>query len=224
MSFMVLIKKAMAKLEIDPERIPQEMFSEIFKRGMEEVINLKTSKLKLSPKALKELDAGTEADKKLAREQKALAMAQAERNLEDIYAGTFKIGRPSGATDASGAKLSREVQTEAMRVARAKVKDALREAKVTLSHVPAGKITEAAKKILEANPEIIEEAKATVAAKTKVPVKLVGIDIEGMASPDLAAKVTARNAKRKAEGAAAADKVLSAAQAPKVKPRPQPQA
>lgn len=218
--FMVLVKKAMQKIEVESDNVPEGLYAQIFAKGLEEVINLKMSKFKLSPKALKELENGSDADKAEAAKEKAAAFAKAEENLKEIYAGTFKLGR-AGATDASGAKISRDVNTEAMRVARGHVKDWLRSQKIPFSHVPAAKITEAAKQMLAQNPQIIEDAKATVAARAAKAPAMPAIDIQGMVSPELVKKVSARNADRKAKSKDATEKVLSAAQAGKVKPRPQ---
>lgn len=223
-TFMVLIKKAMRKIEVDPEKVPPHLFRQIWLKGCEEVLNLKMSKHKLSPKSLKELDEGSEADKQKSKEAKDAAFKQGEKNLEELYAGTFKLGK-SGATDADGAKLSREVNTEAMRVARGHVKDWLRDQKIPISHVPASKITESAKALLEQNPHIIEEAKATIAAKAaKAPtVAIKGLNPNEMADPTLVKKAKARNEERKAKGKDSTEKVLSAAQSGKLKVTPRPQ-
>jgi hypothetical protein len=220
----IQIKKALTKLAVDTDMITHvPTFAKLVELGLLAALNLKSSKFKDSPKALKEtLDNGTEKEKVAAQQAIDAALAQAQKNLEELIAGTFKFGRASGATDASGAKLSREVNTEAMRIARAHVKDWMRSQKIPQSQVPAKTITECAKKMLETNPSIIEDAKAAVAARAKAPVEMPAFDPAALISPELVAKDKARNAERKAKGRDATEKMLSATQAGTIKVKPRP--
>jgi UDP-N-acetylglucosamine enolpyruvyl transferase len=131
----------------------------------------------------------------------------AEANVQDIYSGNVKI-----TGQAKAEKVTGKVMTEAMRLARNLVKDAMKANKIKISTVKASDITAAAKKFIEADPTIIESAKKNLAAREATPTK---VDIMSLihVDPALVAKAEAKAA------AAKADKPLSAKQAGKVAPR-----
>ncbi len=150
-------------------------------------------------------------------ERKAAILAKATANQAEVYAGTAKVTGRAKANKASGA-----VMTEAMRLARNLVKDAMKANKIKISHVKASEITATAKKLLDADPSILATAEENLKAREATPTK---IDIKSLihVDPALVAKDEAKKAKAKAE------KPLSAKQAGKVAPRakgskPQPQA
>jgi hypothetical protein len=105
--------------------------------------------------------------------------------------------------------------TEAMRLARNLVKDAMKANKIKISHVKASEITTAAKALMDSDPSILVTAEANLKAREATPIK---INIASLIHVDagLVAKDAAKKAKEKAE------KPLSAKQAGKVAPRAKP--
>ncbi len=207
----VQIKKAGQPMEIDTAALPVEMYAEALRQGLEAMMNTKMSLVK-TPKAQLEM---TEAgDAKGAQEQRDSAMKIAQANLEAIMANKFKVGRK--ATAAS--KVSREVTTEALRLARNTVKDAIKAAGEKISHVKASDITSAARDLIAQDPEYLEKAKANLEANQvkakKSPDELKSI-VQGLISPELVAK-----SKEKAEAAKSKSAgIISSTQAGLVKGR-----
>ena len=75
----------------------------------------------------------------------------------DKYADEYEFGVRSGAGGVRDPVLS-----EALRIAKDKIRDHLKRKGIKLKDVEAPKITEAARKLIEKNPEIMELAKARV--------------------------------------------------------------
>jgi hypothetical protein len=75
----------------------------------------------------------------------------------DKYAEEYEFGVRSGAGGVRDPVLS-----EAMRIAKDKIREHLKRKGIKLKDVEAPKITEAARKLIEKNPEIMELAKARV--------------------------------------------------------------
>lgn len=196
--------KAGATIEIlasELNSLDDDSYSEILTLGLKALLNRGMDK---AVGAVKDLE-GAKLD-----EAKANALAKAKENYESLKAGTIK--KSSAKSD----KVSREVNTEALRLARNIIKDAMRREKIKVSYVEAAEITKMAKAYLASNPELIEQAKASIAAN----------DAKATASGDSllslvkAAPISAK--KQKAAEAAAAKKKaeaqLSATQAGKTKP------
>jgi hypothetical protein len=141
-------------------------------------------------------------------------MAIAQKNLEAMYAGEFKMGRKAS----KGDKVSRELKTEAMRLARITVKDAIVKSGEKISHVAVSDITAYAADLIATDPDYYAKAKENL-ENNKVKPK-TKIDISGLVSPELVAK-----AKAKAEAAKAKSQdILSKTQAGLVKGRKKPMA
>ena len=193
-------------VDTDIDLADEHMYRMALEEGLKVMLNKKMSKI-ASLKGLSESEkiASIEA-----------AMSKAEANLADVRSGKMKKGRAAASDDA---KIDAKTKTEAMRMARELVKDALKANKVKISHVKASEITAAAKEVLEADPSIYDKAKANLEARANIKptlniAALVHID------PKLVAKDEADKATK---AAAKANAPLSAKQAGKVAPRKQAQ-
>jgi hypothetical protein len=195
----VPITKGKTTLDIDTETLPEDVYREVILQGLKVLMNRGTSKI------TKEFYPDSE-------EMKAAAVKTAEAQIEALKTGKIKFSGSSKVKKASGA-----VMTEARRLARNMVKDAMKEAGYKISHVEASEITKAANALLEADPSLVETAKANLEERAKKP---MAIDIKSLVkeSPKLVAKAEEKKAKAKASAP------LSAKQAGKVTPRQKPQA
>lgn len=185
--FVIPIIKGKSTLEVQTDDIPLEVYSEIVLQGLKVVLNRGTSKV-------------TKAQYPVAAELIAKALEVGAEQLAMLYAGKTKI------TGVKVKKASGAVMTEARRIARGLVKDAMKEQGIKVSHVEASEITKAANALLEADPSIVEQATANLAERSKKP---IAIDIKALIqeSPKLVAAAEAKKAKAKR------DKPLSAKQA-----------
>ncbi len=203
----VEVMKGLANIDIDTELLPVEQYAEALRLGLKAMVNTKQSKVK-TPKAQSEMTP------ELAKEERDSAMKIAADNLKAIYDNKFKSGRKATAVS----KVSREVNTEALRLARNTVKDAIKAAGERISHVKASDITSAARDLIAQDPEYLEKAKANLEANQvkakKSPDELKSI-VQGLISPELVAK-----SKEKAEAAKSKSAgIISSTQAGLVKGR-----
>ncbi len=177
--------------------IPQDVFTEALIQGLKVLLNRGTSKV-------------TKAAYPDADELKAQAIEKAQEQLELVKTSKIKFTGQKKASGVSGA-----VRTEAMRLAKALVKDELKREGYKISHIEASQITAVAKEYLESSPELIEQAKANIEARATVKVG-AKLNLKAMVkeSPTLKAKAESR----KKAG------TLSATQAGKVKTRARPEA
>lgn len=124
------------------------------------------------------------------------AMEIAATRLEMLYEG--KIRMPSGVRT----KISGAVKTEAMRIARLIIKDALKAAGEKVSHYAAKEITALATELVngEQGKDILAQAQATIAERQKKEESLKGLIDLSKIKPDanLVAKANAKNKKPKA--------------------------
>lgn len=200
----IVLKNGAGEIDVDTARLPDDVYREVLMQGLKVIAERNMSKL--TKEAYPD-----EAQRKQAIHDKALA------NVQDMYDGKTKITGAAKVKKASGA-----VMTEAMRLARNLVKDAMKANKIKISTVKASEITKAAKALLDAQPSILKTAEENIKQREATSVK---IDIKSLihVDPELVAKDEAKKA------AAKADKPLSAKQAGKVAPRakgakPQPSA
>jgi hypothetical protein len=120
----------------------------------------------------------------------AKAMTIAKDNLEALMTGKFKF-----AGQKAKAPVKREVQNEAIRLAREFVRDQIRAQGYTISHFSAKDITTAAKGKVEADPSFYARAEENLAKnaaiETKIDLSALGLkpDPEKLAKAE-AAKVT----------------------------------
>jgi hypothetical protein len=190
----ITLKNGAGVVDVDTARLPDAVYREALLQGLKV----------LAERAMSKLTKEAYPDE---AERKAAIKAKAEANIEDMYEGKVKITGAVAVKKASGA-----VMTEAMRLARNLVKDAMKAEKIKISTVKASDITAAAKAFIEADPSIITTAEANLKAREATPVK---INIKSLihADPELVKKAEAKAA------AAKADKPLSKTQAGKVAPR-----
>ncbi len=190
----IALKNAAGTIEVDTARLPDDVYREALMQGLKIIAERGMSKM-------------TKEAYPVEDERKAAIKTKAEANVEDMYAGKVKITGAKTVKKASGA-----VMTEAMRLARNLIKDAMKANKIKISTVKASEITKAAKAYIEANPGIVATAEANLKAREETPMT---IDIKSLikVDPELVAKDEAKKAKAKA------DKPLSAKQAGKVAPR-----
>ncbi len=182
----------------DADALPSEVYKEALLLGLKELCNRGMSKL-------------TKASTKDAEELASLAMAQAEKNVEAMAQGKIRFLGKKAKTGESAA-----VMTEARRLAKNLVKDGIKAAGMKISHVEAKEITAAANELLASDPSIVEQAKANLEERAKVPAKVDLIKSLIKESPRLVAKAAEANAKKKS--------TLSKTQAGKVAPRAKPKA
>jgi len=181
---MITKAKRAIKVNMGSEFISNEMFDEIIYRGLSDILNSGMSKI-----TIKDLEGDD-----LTKAQDA-AFAKAAENLKALEASEIK---PKGSRGKSKAvKLPAEVKTEALRLAKALVKDQIKADGEKISHYKASDITKWAKQILEADDSLYETAKRELEARKATPVK---ISLAGL-KPDegLVKKAEAAKAKKKAE-------------------------
>lgn len=188
------LKNAAGNIDVDTAKLPDDVYREALMQGLKIIAERGMSKI-------------TKEAYPDETERKQAIHAKAEANVQDMYSGKVKITGAAKVKKASGA-----VMTEAMRLARNLVKDAMKANKIKISTVKASEITKAAKALLDADPSIVATAEKNLADREATPVK---IDILKLvhADPELVAKDEAKKA------AAKASKPLSAKQAGKVAPR-----
>lgn len=178
----VPIVKGKASLTINTDDIPEDVYREIVLQGLKVILNRGTSKI----------TASTYPDEE---ERKAAAMAKAAEQLDLVKTSKIKF------TGGKAKKASGAVMTEAMRVARALVRDAMKAQGLKISHYPASEITKAAKALLdsEQGAEIMVAAEATIAERSKAPTLAVDIKAIIHESPELVAKAEAAKAAKKGQ-------------------------
>lgn len=202
----ILITKAKKTLGVMVSSLSDEMFQEAIYRGLSDILNSGMSKI-----TTKDLE-GAE----LAKAQDA-AFAKAEDNLKTLMDGKVKHKGQRGSAKTS--KHSREVTTEAMRLARDVIKDQIRADGGKPSHYKASDVSKWAKELLEADPSYYDMASVSIESRKQKP---IAISLAGL-KPDekLVANDKARASKAKPKAAGQ----LSAKQAGKVAPpRQKPQA
>lgn len=195
----VLITKAKKVLGVNVKALSDAMFEEIIYRGLSDILNSGMSKI-----VMKDLE-GAE----LVKAQEA-AFVKAEDNLKTLMDSKVKHKGQRGGAKSS--KHSREVTTEAMRLARDVIKDQIRADGGKPSHYKASDVSKWAKELLEADPSYYDMANANLENRKAKP---IGISLAGLkADPALVAKDVERKAKSKPKAAGQ----LSAKQAGKVAP------
>lgn len=193
--------------EIASEEFPADVYTEILFQGLKQVLNRGQSKEASS----KQMPEAKQA------ENNARLLTKAEETLEAMRKGEIRITGGKSKSKVTGA-----VKTEAMRLARLAVKDAIKsEGKVKISHVPAREITALAKELIESEDgaEYIALAEETIKAREENESKVKSkIDLGKIkADPKLVAESEAKKAKSKATTAA-----KKAGTGPAVRQKPAP--
>lgn len=188
-------------VEVDTDAIPTRVYEAIVAAGLKAIINGGASKI--TKAAFAKEDNPDEAYRE-ARQ------ANANKRLASMLDDSIVIRGAAKAKKATGA-----VMTEARRIARNLVKDAIKANNGKVSHYASSEITAAANQLIEADPTILDQAKAALEERSKTP---VAIDVMALIheDPKLVAKAESEKAKKR--------DTLSAKQAGKVKHREAPQA
>lgn len=153
----VPITKAKVTVEIDIDSLPADVYKEILLQGLKHFVNQSMGEIKTT--GLK--------DAALAKAQE-LATEQAKENVEKLYTGKIRMSK------GTRAKTSGAVKTEAMRLARLIIKQAIKDQGGKVSHYNAKDITEAAKQWLETTEEgaeCMKDAEANVKARAEAETK-----------------------------------------------------
>jgi hypothetical protein len=204
----VPVTKGKGFVELDTDSLPEGVYAEALLQGLKTLVNRGMSKVT-------EKDLGS---KELVISE---AMLVAAKNVEKIVAGDIKF---SGKAKATAGKVDKAVTTEAMRIARDRIRDAIKaDGKKKLYAIKASEISAAAKELLAVDPSILEQAEANLRARAETPAAVdMSALIAGMKEDHT--KIAAKEAEKAAKKAEKSDKApLSAKQAGMVKGR-KPQA
>lgn len=185
-------------IPVETDTLGDAMVELIYREGLKVLLNAKMSKVSVAKLVGKDLE-----------DAQAAAYEIGMKNFAALEAGTIVKGR----TAAAKSGVPAEVRTEAMRLARAIVKDEARNAGLRPSLIPASEITAAAKQVLEDNPDLFAKAQENIDNRKSVTPK---ISLGGLKED---AKLVKAADEKKAAAAAARKSTLSAKQAGKVAPR-----
>lgn len=192
------ITKAKGVVEIATKDIPDAVYNEALIQGLKVLLNRGASKI-------------TKETYPDAEELKAKAMEVALEQVELVKTGKIKFtGTKTAKTKESG-----KVMTEARRLARNVVKDAIKAAGGKISHYEPKDITAAANELLKSDPTLVEQAKANLEVLEKAPTTTV--DLKTLIQPSEKKIKAAEDKKAKEKAARAA--TASATQAGKTKTR-----
>jgi hypothetical protein len=200
--------KGGVEVEVDSSKITDmDVYQAIFVEGLKAILN-KGAVTKLATGITKKGEA-EQAD------LKKNILVEAEKTRDALYEGQLK--------QRGSAKRSGAVNTEAMRLAKALVKQTLRDNGYKISAFDAKELTAFAKEVLASNSDLYKTAEENLKARAALPVK--GLNVAAMlgeraGDADLKAKpkVPPKPRAKKGEG-----QPISAAQAAKVAPRSKPQ-
>lgn len=185
----VVKAKHYVEVKTGPDHLPEHVYREALALGLKQLVN--RGQTKITKEAYPD-----------GEKLRAAAMEKAEETLAAMYSGKIRVvgGKAAG-------KVPGVVMTEARRLARAAVKEALKQSGVRVSLVEASEITKAANALIATDPSYITMAEEEIEkrAAKKVEIDLSGIQIS--------------QKKLKAQEAKKAEKVLSAAKAGQVAAR-----
>ena len=204
----VKLKGGAGEVDVVPSRIvDEEVYTFIFQAGLDALIN-KIGMSKIAA-GLTKLE-GEEKTKRSAE-----VIEQALKTIQAMYDGDLKGAKATS-------KRTGAVQTEAMRLAKALVKQTLKDNGYKISAFDAKELTAFAKDVLKDNPDLYNTAEANLKARAELPVK--GLNVGKMLGERTADETLKAKPKVPPKPKAKAkDAVLSAAQAGKVAPRQKPQ-
>jgi hypothetical protein len=145
------LKNGAGEVEVDTGKLPDEVYKEAVLQGLKVIAERNMSKI-------------TKAAYPVEAERKAAIAAKAQANIQDMYDGKTKLTGAGPKTKVAG-----KVMTEAMRLARALIKDALRQAKIKQSSVGAKELTAAAKQYISEHPDLLATAETNLKAREETP-------------------------------------------------------
>lgn len=202
----VKLKAGAGEVEVDTSQITDmAMYQYVFQTGLDTLVN----KVGMS-----KIAAGLT---KLEGDEKAKAIAavveQALKNVQAIYDGDLKGAKATS-------KRTGAVQTEAMRLAKALVKQTLRDNGYKISAFDAKELSTFAKDVLASNQDLYKTAEENLKARAALPVK--GLNVAAMLGERSGDESLKAKPKVPPKPKGKAKDVLSAAQAGKVQPRQKP--
>lgn len=210
----VPVTKSKGIVQVDTDKIPENVYIEAVRLGMKELVN--RGMAKITKAAYNDADAKKAGYENLEANMRADAQKKAEANAADVLVGKIRFSAGAKAKKASGVVLN-----EARRLARAIVKDLIKANGGKISHFEAKEITAAANALLDSaqGPDILSKAEANI--KERESVKVEGVNIMDLvkASPALIAKAEKRAADKKAS--APLSKTQAGRTATRAKPAPQ---
>lgn len=178
-TFKIKISKAKADMEVDWDALPANVQQYIVEQGLSKVLNAATAK-----------ETKDKTPDNATRE--ANAMALAAKRLDGLKEGK------TGTKKSSDSKVPGKVMTEARRLAKQIVKQAIKAGGGKVSDYTAAQITEAANLYITQHQEIIQKAEANIKAADDLA-GVAAADISGLkADPKLVAKREAENAAKRA--------------------------
>lgn len=202
------IKGDCGSVDVVLSNLPDDVYKMVLEEGLKAVIN--------SVGMSKILPGVTKLEGKAKEERIAAIMNQANANVKSLYDGTIKKGGKK-------AKTSGAVATEAMRLAKMLVKDHIRNSGQKIGAYSAKEITEAAKKVLEGNPRLIQQAEANLAERAAEAKTTGGLDLTALFGAKAASEEVKAKPKTPPKPKAKGEKApLSAKQASMVAPRQKP--
>lgn len=176
-----------ATVSVDTDKLPQAVYEYAIVIGLKELASRGMSKLKKE-------DYGTDGA------FNAAVMEIAEKQVEGMYEGKTRIVGAKSKGAGKGPE-----HTEAMRLARLRVKEVIKASGGKISHYSASDITKGAKAYIEADPDTWYAAARE--SLSKAPKPTPGIDLAAMGLTEDPKKVKAAEEKKeKAKAAAAAKK------------------
>lgn len=189
------ITKAKKNVSIDTDKLPEDVYAAALAEGLKALCNKNMSKITVKDLEGDDLVAAQEA-----------AYAKGMENLQNLMEGNLKKRKSAG-------KESREVTTEARRLAREAVKAAFREAGKKISGIKASVITAAADELIAEDASYVEKARENVAkmkTRESVAAKQTGTLAALIADAETAKPKVAPTRKKKTEGASVDDVVAGA--------------
>jgi len=199
--YSITVKGTKHKLEVDSDKISDDLCAYIFQKGLDSILGRGRTKL------------GKPEDHKSVEAFTTEAVKIAEAQVADLYAGKTRM---VGGAKASKGKATAE-QTEALRLAKDYTKAQIKAQGLKISRYSAKDITSAAKAYLDMDPEyFLAAARENLAKAAQASVKgAINLSEIMKESP---AKVSAAEAKTKPKAAPKAPIPAKPAQ------RPQPRA
>ena len=192
----VPITKAKSSIAVDVDTIDIAVYESALSEGLKVLVNGGMTKI------TKENIPDEEA-------RKVEAQRIAEERVQAMIDGSFKTSKRAAA---AGKGPSAQVLTEARRLARILVKEALKAKGLKVTHYTSSEITQAANEIIAADPSIIDTATKNLEARSMPAKPTIDPTDHMKADPKLVAAEEAKKAERKAGP-------LSKTQAGKVAPR-----
>ncbi len=202
----IKLKGGIGEVEVDSSKIvDMDIYQYIFTVGLETIIN-KLGMSKLATGITKA--SGEDKDKRIAA-----IVEQAQKTIQAMYDGDLKGAK-------SPSKRTGAVNTEAMRLAKALVKDTLRSNGYKISAFDAKELTAFAKEVLAGNPDLYKRAEENLKQRAELPIK--GLNVAAMLGDKAGDETLKAKPKVVPTPRKKGEATLSATQAGKVAPRQKP--